>query len=784
MKKKVLSIMLSSALAVTAVPQFVFAAAPTDYEITQMKTVETMLTELNVDASDADVAAKTFRDEQLAAIEAKVAAFNSDADLFTYASKWDNYISAVNDAEAQERVKHYMQLRYISKYAADFGTSGAELKSKLDAIDSDSKFNTADQSLKESNSVFNAYRNAVNKLYEDYAADTTLFKAAGELAKESAAESFEKFEKQSLLDSTKNLIALAFASKGDEAVADSFHTRYFDEFMKNDKAKKDLAVFFGQGITSELATGAVVEKVKTYLGSLSGTELTDTKKLVENVFAATAADAVTAAHKLIGTLVFNAYEGDALQSGAKKLFGDGTDKGAVELAMNVADADNSMSNLWINLFIRRFVQMTSAGIEMNTISKATPDSPIEIANGTSGDFVLKNLEEYGVKAELCPNTACFAVVSDAADVTYSSADGEFRVNYNSALAEKYPAKITVYRKAFVSGSEVLTYIEDYPVTVVNVARRPSYNRGGTTAKNYEVKLIGADGGTISGKTSVPAGSDQQYIIKPNPGYTIGKILVDGVEYTDYTVDADNKAVITLKDINENHQIEAEYVKLLTDDTHMSYILGYPDGQFKPNGNITREETATIFFRLLTKDARDRYLTAATSFDDVEADRWSAKAIGTLAKMSIVNGYGDGTFMPSKNITRAEFASIAYKFYKLSYSGDDKFGDISGHWAAGSINAIAEVKWLEGYEDGTFKPEQAITRAEAVTIINRMLSRAVTTENIASGAAKFSDCNESDWYYNAVIEASNSHDYEETRLEDGTEKWTEITTNPDWSSYEK
>ena len=107
-------------------------------------------------------------------------------------------------------------------------------------------------------------------------------------------------------------------------------------------------------------------------------------------------------------------------------------------------------------------------------------------------------------------------------------------------------------------------------------------------------------------------------------------------------------------------------------------------------------------------------------------------------------------MPSKNITRAEFASIAYKFYKLSYSGDDKFGDISGHWAAGSINAIAEVKWLEGYEDGTFKPEQAITRAEAVTIINRMLSRAVTTENIASGAAKFSDCNESDWYYNEKV----------------------------------
>lgn len=784
MKKRVLSIMLSSALAVTAVPQFVFAAAPTDYEITQMKSVEAMLSELNDDAADAAVAGKTLRDEQLAEIEAKVAAFNSNADLFKYDAKWDSYISTVNDASAQERIKYYMQLRYISKYASEFGTSGAELKSKLDAIDSDSKFNTADQSLKESNSVFNAYRNAVNKLYEDYAADTTLFKAAGELAKESAAESFEDFEKQSLLDSTKNLIALAFASKGDEAVADSFHTRYFDEFMKNDRAKKDLAVFFGQGITSELATGAVIDKVKAYLSSMSGAELTNTKKLVEDVFAATADEAVTAAHKLIGTLVFNAYDGDSLQSGAKKLFGDGTDKGAVELAMSVADADKSMSNLWINLFIRRFVQMTSAGIEMNTISKATPDSPIEIANGTSGDFVLKNLEEYGVKAELCPNTACFAVVSDAADVTYSSADGEFRVNYNSALAEKYPAKITVYRKAFVSGSEVLTYIEDYPVTVVNSVRRPSYNRGGTTTKNYEVKLIGADGGTISGKTTVPAGSDQQYSIKPNPGYTIGKILVDGKEYTDYTLDADNKAVITLKNINENHEIGVEFVKLLTDDTHMSYILGYPDGQFKPNGNITREETATIFFRLLTKDARDRYLTAATSFNDVEDDRWSAKAIGTLAKMSIINGYGDGTFMPSKNITRAEFASIAYKFYKLSYSGEDKFSDISEHWAANSINAIAEAKWLEGYENGTFRPEQAITRAEAVTIINRMLSRAVTKENIASGAVKFSDCSESDWYYNAVIEASNSHDYEETRLEDGTEKWTEITTNPDWSTYEK
>lgn len=213
--------------------------------------------------------------------------------------------------------------------------------------------------------------------------------------------------------------------------------------------------------------------------------------------------------------------------------------------------------------------------------------------------------------------------------------------------------------------------------------------------------------------------------------------------------------------------------------HMAYVAGYPDGTVKPLSNITREEIATIFFRLLTDEVRNPIMSKTNSFNDMTADRWSNTAISTMEKGGFIHGYTDGSFAPSNNITRAEFATIASSLDDMTENVTHGFSDISGHWAEKYIADAVAKGWLAGYEDGTFRPEQNITRAEAMTIINRMLNRFVNKEGLHEDAAVWPDNSEGTWYYYAVEEATNSHDYE--RQSDGVyEKWTKINPNTDWS----
>ncbi len=218
---------------------------------------------------------------------------------------------------------------------------------------------------------------------------------------------------------------------------------------------------------------------------------------------------------------------------------------------------------------------------------------------------------------------------------------------------------------------------------------------------------------------------------------------------------------------------------LNDIDHYAYIFGYEDDTVRPNNDITREEVATIFYRLLTDPARDAYFTDKNNFPDVESGRWSNKAISTLSNAGIISGYPeDGTFRPANPITRAEFASIVSRFDSLNYNGADRFNDISGHWAGGFINAASEKGWINGYPDGSFKPQNNITRAEAITLINNVLNRHVDSEGLHEDAKKWSDNKESDWFYHAVMEATNSHDYEKSTSSD-PENWTAITENRTW-----
>ncbi len=222
---------------------------------------------------------------------------------------------------------------------------------------------------------------------------------------------------------------------------------------------------------------------------------------------------------------------------------------------------------------------------------------------------------------------------------------------------------------------------------------------------------------------------------------------------------------------------------LNKDDHYAYVVGYPDGNVHPNGQITRAEVASIFFRLLTDEVRDSYFTQENDFSDVSLGNWFHNAVSTMANADVVAGYTDGTFKPNQPITRAEFATIAAQFDSNTYSGDDKFNDISGHWAANYINAAAERGWISGYTDGSFKPNQNITRAEAMTLINSMLERNVDVDGLLDDMVKWPDNSNVDaWYYTNVQEATNSHYYDKDA--EGVEDWSELREVRDWAALER
>lgn len=227
------------------------------------------------------------------------------------------------------------------------------------------------------------------------------------------------------------------------------------------------------------------------------------------------------------------------------------------------------------------------------------------------------------------------------------------------------------------------------------------------------------------------------------------------------------------------------IEVLNKEIHFNYVIGYTDGTIRPNNDISRAEVATIFFRLLTDEAREQYTTTAGNFTDVKAGMWCNRAIATLTNMGIIKGYTDGSFQPNKSITRAELATIIARFAKLDVN-TKTFSDINGHWAQKNIELAAGNGWINGYEDGTFRPNNNITRAETFAMINRVLDR--QTESVSdllptSEMNMWSDnLNENAWYYKDVQEATNYHKCD--RVGDSVyEKWTEKVPDIDWASYQ-
>ena len=222
--------------------------------------------------------------------------------------------------------------------------------------------------------------------------------------------------------------------------------------------------------------------------------------------------------------------------------------------------------------------------------------------------------------------------------------------------------------------------------------------------------------------------------------------------------------------------------MLNGDDHYAYVVGYSDGTVRPNANISRAEVATIFFRLLKEEVRDGNLTAENTFADVTDGQWHNKAISTMAKLGIVKGRNAEAFDPDAPITRAEFATICARFDKTQISTGSNFTDISGHWAEKYIERAATLGWIAGYSDGTFRLGNYITRAEAMTMINRVLCRMPQSEDdLLNDMTVWPDNKPSDWHYLAVQEATNSHDFD--RKGEVNEKWTKLTNGSDWRQYQ-
>lgn len=234
--------------------------------------------------------------------------------------------------------------------------------------------------------------------------------------------------------------------------------------------------------------------------------------------------------------------------------------------------------------------------------------------------------------------------------------------------------------------------------------------------------------------------------------------------------------------------------------HYGYIIGYPVDYYtgepttdqtkkpvRPEGNITRAEVATIYFRMLTDESRTKFWSQSSPYADVKKEAWFNNAVCTLSNAGIINGYEDGSFRPNGYITRAEFATIAARFFDATYDGKDLFPDIDGHWAKDYINKAADKGFVNGYEDGTFRPDRNITRAEAVTLVNRTLDRHPDQNYFTKDMLVWPDnMDTTKWYYADMQEATNSHKYQMLTKSDKSkyEKWTKTLPIRDWEAFEK
>lgn len=407
---------------------------------------------------------------------------------------------------------------------------------------------------------------------------------------------------------------------------------------------------------------------------------------------------------------------------------------------NYYDAEKDPDKLYLDF--SKFVQkeLTATG------SKTANDVKFRvIVNGMESPYMMYNVgeEEVSTYAAFDPKYSTVLNVNFAS-ITGGNTETEWFIADNSIVIDQ--AGIYYFELNEEDGKRTgVTYDDSIYKVLVYVERKDDK----LVVKSFDIMKdnVYVDGDTITFHNTIDTGKDDYYpIIIPT---------------------------IINKDTG-----------MLNKTDHFAYVIGYPDGTVHPNGQITRAEVATIFFRLLRDEVRDGAFTTSNTYSDVAYGKWYNNPISTMSALGIITGYPDGTFKPNKPITRAEFAAIAARFDETQSGKSATFSDVIGHWAAKEIGIAYYNDWIKGYPDGTFKPDQNITRAEAMTLINRVLERKPESPaDLLTDMNKWTDnMDTSKWYYLDVQEATNSHGY--TRKTFNYELWRQMLPDPDWSRYER
>ena len=451
-------------------------------------------------------------------------------------------------------------------------------------------------------------------------------------------------------------------------------------------------------------------------------------------------------------------------------------------------------------------------------TNAVLHAPTTVNNKPFGDKIKSANEAISIDGynynSASPETLTIAADENVINLYYTKITGlKYTVNYlwnNSPIQSPTTGEAnygdTIIIKTDISGYTIKPNQENkYSITtdecVINLYYRKNVE---LTANSGTVTYDGMKH-TVTGYTGAPDGANFDNVSASGSGTAVGDYAVKfnespidklaTVGAKEYIITKATDGKLTIKGVPyypPYYPPAPPTVKIEDDDAlglnttdHFAYIVGYGNGEVRPQNNITRAEVATIFFRLLTDDVRDENLTKINRYSDVAATSWYNTAVSTLSSMGIITGYPDGTFRPNAAITRAEFAAIAARFDNDGDKTAAKFSDIATHWAKDEISIAYNNGWITGYPDGTFGPQRDITRAETMTLVNRVLNRQPETEDdlLPNMTVWTDNANPNAWYYLAVQEATNSH-YYKFKTNSKYEKWTELRETRDWTQLEK
>ena len=473
-----------------------------------------------------------------------------------------------------------------------------------------------------------------------------------------------------------------------------------------------------------------------------------------------------------------------------KIRGNAVKEGHTFSGWKIGNGDAKDFEIKSNVIIQGFFTQNTHHYTINKHFYNEKDVEVKVENGKA-----KTGNEYALVAELYKNDAVNQTVDGK---TYVYVPGLTKVTDNLKNLTK-DVTIDLYYYLDVKGGEKPDETgngtpDAWEYRLAFKVVNGEWNNGGSADIVVYVPFKDYKTGETLKYVVVPITSIPEVGDKPNSGYRAGSW--DTTPVGNAKVEKDTVFTYTYAKKSSSgggggggsHKptviIPDDVPTGLNGDDHYAYIVGYPDSTVRPQNGITRAEVATIFFRLLTDETRNANSTKSNSYSDVAAGAWYNHAVSTLSAMGIVKGDSQGKFNPNAPITRAEFAAIAARFDDKANTTAVDFSDIASHWAKNEISAAANNGWINGYTDGTFRPNNKITRAEAMTLVNRVLKRLPeTAEDLHNDMIKWSDNSDtSAWYYLAVQEATNSHYYD--LKENKHEKWSKLRETRDWTELEK